>query len=168
MTRPDVGGKGVAKNKLEGIPMTVGYLGLACIVAAIMGGGSTLFGLKFPPITSPKRQVLLALFGGVLCALGFVKHEVARCTDWRATTWSNNNPDLFYNVPDPSTDRIVSAHVETVLDRKGGGYISPSISKRSATEITGKCSAVEDATSNGKCRIHANVNTALVHWGNCQ
>ena len=150
--------------------MTVGYLGLACIVAAIVGGGVTLFGGKFPLISSPKRQVLLALFGAGLCVAGFAKHEVERCTDWQRTTYSNNNPNFVYNVADPSADRIVSADVDTVLDHPGGGQIFKSalVDKSTATGATGTCAAQEDTTSNGKCRLRVRVSTALIHWGDCK
>jgi hypothetical protein len=45
--------------------------GIACIVAAIAGGGFEAFGIKIPLLTSLKRQGLLATFGCVLVILAF-------------------------------------------------------------------------------------------------
>lgn len=42
--------------------------GLACVIAAIVGGGLNAFGIKVPIIKSFKRQVMLAGFG--VCLLG--------------------------------------------------------------------------------------------------
>src|SRR5579863_3228382 len=39
---------------------------LACIIAAIAGGGLTAFGVQVPVIPSSKRQSLLGLFGIIL------------------------------------------------------------------------------------------------------
>jgi hypothetical protein len=41
-------------------------LGVACIIAAIAGGGFKLAKTEFPTITSVRRQLLLALFGVIL------------------------------------------------------------------------------------------------------
>lgn len=41
-------------------------VGLACIIAAIIGGGLKAFGLEIPILDSWKRQILLAIFGGAL------------------------------------------------------------------------------------------------------
>jgi hypothetical protein len=44
--------------------------GLACIIAAIVGGGLKAAGNEFPPIASLRRQVLLGALGLVLVPLG--------------------------------------------------------------------------------------------------
>lgn len=46
-------------------------LGVACIIAAIVGGGFKLARTEFPTITSVRRQFLLALFGLVLILGGW-------------------------------------------------------------------------------------------------
>lgn len=45
--------------------------GIACVVAAIVGGGLTAYGIKVPGVESVPRQLLLGMFGLVLGALGF-------------------------------------------------------------------------------------------------
>lgn len=45
---------------------TVLLLGLACIIAAIVGGGLKMAKVEIPLISSPLRQTILALFGMVL------------------------------------------------------------------------------------------------------
>lgn len=42
------------------------YAGLACVAAAIVGGGLKIFGIEIPLLNSIQRQVLLALFGLIL------------------------------------------------------------------------------------------------------
>lgn len=42
---------------------TLLLLGLACIIAAIVGGGLKAVGFEFPPLKSLRRQVILAVFG---------------------------------------------------------------------------------------------------------
>jgi hypothetical protein len=40
--------------------------GIACIIAAIVGGGLQLFGINIPVLNSIRRQLLLASFGALL------------------------------------------------------------------------------------------------------
>jgi hypothetical protein len=44
--------------------------GLACVIAAIVGGGLKAFGLELPILQSAARQGLLAIFGVILVAVG--------------------------------------------------------------------------------------------------
>jgi hypothetical protein len=48
---------------------TILGFGIACIGAAIVGGGITIFKNKFPTIRSAWRQVLLGVFGLILCTI---------------------------------------------------------------------------------------------------
>ncbi len=41
-------------------------IGLACVIAALVGGGLRAAGFEFPIIASLRRQVLLAALGGIL------------------------------------------------------------------------------------------------------
>lgn len=50
---------------------TLVLLGVACIIAAIVGGGFKLARTEFPTITSVRRQLLLALFGLILILGGW-------------------------------------------------------------------------------------------------
>jgi Pentapeptide repeats (8 copies) len=48
---------------------TISGAGIACIIAAIVGGGLKAFGIEIPVLNSIRRQLLLAAFGAVLvCA----------------------------------------------------------------------------------------------------
>jgi hypothetical protein len=49
--------------------------GLACIIAAIIGGGLKAFGIEIPILQSGKRQVLLAIFGCILIVAGYYAQE---------------------------------------------------------------------------------------------
>jgi hypothetical protein len=46
--------------------------GIACIVAAIVGGGLKAFGLEIPALASSRRQIGLGLFGAALLAAAAV------------------------------------------------------------------------------------------------
>src|SRR5262249_10610588 len=46
--------------------------GLACIIAAIIGGGLKAFGVEIAVLRSWKRQALLALFGAMLTAAAYI------------------------------------------------------------------------------------------------
>ena len=46
--------------------------GLACIIAAIIGGGLKAFGIEIGVLRSWKRQTLLAIFGAMLIIAGYV------------------------------------------------------------------------------------------------
>jgi len=43
--------------------------GVACIIAAIIGGGLKAFGIEIPLLQSKKRQVLLGILGIILIGL---------------------------------------------------------------------------------------------------
>lgn len=155
----------------------VGLVGLACIIAAVVGGGIEMYVGKFPPLASVKRQALLAFVGFILLVLGFYRHEIEYCTTWKDTRYSGDNPPLNYNVADAEAERVLTASVDTALDRPGGGQINVDIkllpSEADAKEKTGavgSCVAQADTTSNGKCRAHVVVSTTLLHWGDgsCQ
>jgi hypothetical protein len=51
------------------VDKTILYSGLACVIAAIAGGGVKAFGVEIPLLNSLKRQSLLAIFGCVLAVL---------------------------------------------------------------------------------------------------
>jgi hypothetical protein len=46
-------------------------IGVACVIAAIVGGGLEAAGIKFPVLNSVARQLLAAAFGLLLCLFGF-------------------------------------------------------------------------------------------------
>lgn len=48
---------------------TLLLLGIACIIAAIVGGGLRAVGFEFPPLKSLPRQIILAVLGVVLIAI---------------------------------------------------------------------------------------------------
>jgi hypothetical protein len=60
-------------------------LGLVCIVAAIVGGGLTAFGIEVPALQSRGRQVILAVFGLLVVAATYTQdlaaHLEAACKE---------------------------------------------------------------------------------------
>lgn len=46
--------------------------GVACLIAAIIGGGLKAFGIEIPLLKSISRQVALGVFGAILLALSFL------------------------------------------------------------------------------------------------
>jgi hypothetical protein len=68
---------------------TLVYLGIACILCAIFGGGLKALGQEFPPLQSVTRQVLLAASGLALIVVGtygkqmpFVNKKCADLNGW--------------------------------------------------------------------------------------
>src|SRR5260370_26253856 len=53
------------------------YVGLACVVAAIVGGGLKALGGEVPKVKSGRRQILLAAFGLLLIVLSFFTRPTA-------------------------------------------------------------------------------------------
>jgi hypothetical protein len=64
-------------NVVNGMDTTVLTTGLACIVAAIIGGGLKAFGLELPVLQSQRRQFLLAAFGFILLIAGLLLQKTA-------------------------------------------------------------------------------------------
>jgi eukaryotic-like serine/threonine-protein kinase len=53
------------------VSQTLTLVGLACVIAAVVGGGLKLIGIEIPPLTSFRRQVLLGSVGiAVLAGVG--------------------------------------------------------------------------------------------------
>jgi len=48
--------------------------GLACVIAALAGGGLKAFGMEISALNSVRRQVALGAFGGVLALLAFTRY----------------------------------------------------------------------------------------------
>lgn len=49
---------------------TLLLLGIACMIAAIVGGGLRAVGFEFPPLKSLPRQIILAVLGVILIIIG--------------------------------------------------------------------------------------------------
>ena len=52
-------------------------VGLACLITALVGGGLSVFEIKFPELESVPRQIALGLLGVILIAVS-VSYEIAR------------------------------------------------------------------------------------------
>jgi hypothetical protein len=123
--------------------------GIACIIAAIIGGGLKAFNIEFPLLASLKRQILLASFGIALMVTGFMtekkgdvekyqehqpskdsieKHNVVRnqyygdtCTVYREQQEEKEIP--FQNQPIQllsfSCEGDLILHIDGVLNAKG-------------------------------------------------
>lgn len=51
--------------------LTIFLIGLACIIASIVGGGLTMAGVSIPPLRSVRRQAMLAAAGVVVIVVSF-------------------------------------------------------------------------------------------------
>ena len=60
------------------LPGTLLVMGIVCVIAAIVGGGSKAAGVHIPVIDSVLRQVMLALFGFAVMAGGIVLRDSER------------------------------------------------------------------------------------------
>lgn len=59
--------------------------GLACVIAAIVGGGLKAFGIEIPVLQSAKRQWVLAVLGVVLLSGSFIEKDEVRTMPATAT-----------------------------------------------------------------------------------
>jgi hypothetical protein len=55
--------------------------GIACLIAAIIGGGLKAFGIEIPVLESGRRQVALGALGAVLLAAGLNGDRLSRSTE---------------------------------------------------------------------------------------
>ena len=64
--------------------------GLACVIAAIVGGGFKAFGIEVPVLASTRRQIVLASFGALLLlaavAAAYAPGSERRVSPWRPQT----------------------------------------------------------------------------------
>jgi len=68
--------------------------GLACLIAAIVGGGLKAFGIEIPLLSSRVRQTVLGLLGVILIAAGTIPHyqSPADGTDGKGRSPSLDTP----------------------------------------------------------------------------
>jgi hypothetical protein len=160
---------------VERAQMSLTIIGVICILAAIVGGGLTLAGVKVPVIKSPRRQIALAILGVIVIVFdqGLVDHTVERCGPWDNTDWGLTKQGLV-TLDVGKSEKIVDARVELDPTRSSGriNVSSPttppdvqiSSDRRTAS---GACSAQGDASSKGYCRIRAHVDTNWFAGGDC-
>ena len=55
--------------------------GLACLIAAIIGGGLKAFSIEFPLLKSGFRQVVLAITGIALMTVGWTNADASTVSD---------------------------------------------------------------------------------------
>jgi hypothetical protein len=83
---------------------TLVVLGVLCVIAAIVGGGLKAAGTEFPPLASPRRQLLLALVGVLVIAGAYLTRSDAP--------------------PDPGGGNILTEIIEGLRNLVGGGGTS--------------------------------------------
>ncbi|MDO6415402.1 hypothetical protein Q4F19_13495 [Sphingomonas sp. BIUV-7] len=81
--------------------------GVACLVAAVFGGGMSLLGITFPPLAALQRQVLLFLVGATLLLLGVFLADV------QSYHYSRAQPSLPTTGPTAATEGPIEPPVVT-------------------------------------------------------
>ncbi len=89
------------------------FLGAACVVAAVIGGGLKWAGMEIPVLQSAKRQVLLAVVGCLLIA-GGVAPNVRRADATSNSSGASSSAKLVSS-PEPPVSPFVARHQ---LDRR--------------------------------------------------
>lgn len=92
--------------------------GLACIIAAIIGGGLKAFGIEIPTLQSGKRQGLLATFGLILTiAAYYVQAPVQPPITPREIIIfeTKNDKGVLNNPPQPTEFNISQPHYITEI-----------------------------------------------------
>lgn len=83
-------------------------IGLACVLAAVVGGGLRALRIDFPVLISLKRQVLLGALGTILIVASFAIPSGQRVAD-RAPWRTSNQPECDRIAPDLQGDCILLA-----------------------------------------------------------
>jgi hypothetical protein len=74
---------------------TLIYTGIACIIAAIIGGGLKAFQIEMPVFSSIKRQIALGIFGGILILAGYWPKQTSLADTSSERTEEMNKDNSF-------------------------------------------------------------------------
>lgn len=105
--------------------------GLACIIAAIVGGGLKAFGIEIPNLQSWKRQGLLGMFGVLLIIAGYSLHETGAPQPLPTEIEifdTKNNDGVRNNPPQPAMFTLTQTHYITFIWNyhwNGGQGVTP-------------------------------------------
>jgi hypothetical protein len=102
---------------------TLLLVGIACVVAAVVGGGLKLAGTEFPLLTSTKRQAMLGIIGVAVAGGSFAVPEAdTKATPTPSPTRSVRLPTGLPSFPDiPDTiDDINDGPVTLELSKESG------------------------------------------------
>src|SRR5262245_38003767 len=105
--------------------------GLACVIAAIIGGGLKAFEIEIPVIQSFDRQVVLGLFGAALITTAYVIHTQQPKPSqfsYQSLEKSPSTPTFGNTASTPSLgkstsppDRIMTEDVDPLMERTLAG-----------------------------------------------
>lgn len=98
--------------------------GIACLIAAIVGGGLKAFGIEIPLLQSLTRQIILGVLGVVLVVVSF------------ATSSPPIPPDTKTS-PTPSPTRVASPGPTRVVPTRGGGQLHLSVNNNPRVVVAG-------------------------------
>ena len=88
--------------------------GIACMIAALIGGGLKAFAIEIPLLSSVYRQIMLGLFGAILMALSFTAFRGSESPAPPVPTSDRNDVQ-----PDPEgTQIIVEKSVRPLLNQE--------------------------------------------------
>ncbi len=90
--------------------------GLACVVAALIGGGLKAVGIEFPLLSSGRVRALLALLGMVIAGYGAVAMKQAN------TTATNTPGATIYNQKSsgPNSPNVAGSPTGSITINDGG------------------------------------------------
>ncbi|MBL8206573.1 MAG: Ig-like domain-containing protein [Blastocatellia bacterium] len=98
--------------------------GIACLIAAIVGGGLKAFGIEIPLLQSLTRQIILGALGVILVIASF------------ATSSPPTPPDTKTS-PTPSPTRVVSPGPTRVVPPRVGGPLHLSVNNNPRVVVAG-------------------------------
>lgn len=98
--------------------------GIACLIAAVVGGGLKAFGIEIPMLQSLARQLLLAGLGAILVMVSFVTSSPPKPPDGRAS-------------PTPRPTRVETTTPTRVTSPKAGGPLQLSVNNNPRVVVAG-------------------------------
>lgn len=98
--------------------------GIACLIAAIVGGGLKAFGIEIPMLQSLARQLLLAALGVILVMVSFVNSSPPKPPDGRAS-------------PTPRPTRADTPIPTRVTPPRAGGPLHLSVNNNPRVVVAG-------------------------------
>lgn len=129
--------------------------GLACLIAAVVGGGLKAFAIEVPVLASLGRQIALGVLGLILLAIGISRHSTS--TNNQQHTGDGTPPPVTSSKEQQSTSNKPPVESRPTPDFSGGSKPFYSAAFLQWPTVTNQYGSV--GAQNGEYVLSANSNT---------